>query len=306
MSAKLKTAKEVSEHLLHITAKALMTQDFEMFAACFHLPQTMNTMGRRIVAETRFDLRRSFESNCRHLESIGVTELRRECVAAVFHGENRVEATHLSSLIADGKDLVPPYPVFSVLERIDGNWIIMSSEYALDDHSAEAKVIHAAEAGNAKAEAIYQDHLDALSESLLSGDFKTFSSQIHLPHQITTETDVIRIETVEEMRDLFERFAQMYKNEGLTDFVRTVSEAQFSGPDEIIGTHISHQMRDGQRILPPYPNRVRLVRGADGKWRESHCANAILNNFENFKLWTRLAETPRLPEFDQISKGKKP
>ncbi len=305
MSAALKTAKDVSEHLLRITAKALMQRDFELFATCFFLPQTMNTMGRRIVAETRFDLRRAFESNCDHLESIGVTELRRECVAAIFHGENRVEATHLSTLIANGEEVVPPYPVFSVLEKVDGSWVIMSSEYALDDQSGGAKALHAAEEGDAEAEEIYQVHLDRLSDALIQGDFDTFKDRISLPHQITTETDVIRVATEAEMKDLFDRFAIMYANQGLTDFVRTVREAQFITPDEIIGTHISHQMRHGQRIMPPYPNRVRLVRDADGQWRETHCANAILNNFENFKLWTRLADDPCLPEFDQPTKGTK-
>ncbi len=305
MSVELKTARDVSEHLLRITARALMSRDFELFATCFHLPQTMNTMGRRVVAETRFDLRRAFESNCDHFAELGVTDIRRECVAAVFHGENRVEATHISYICGDGRELVPPYPVFSVLEKINDNWVIMSSEYALDDQSGFAKAIHAAEDGDAAAEEIYQMHLDLLSTALIKNDFETFSGRIGLPHQITTETDMIRISTSEEMRDLFESFASMYSNSGLTDFVRTVKEAKFITPDEIIGTHISHQMRNGQRVLPPYPNRIRLVRGDDGVWRETHCANAILNNFENFKLWTRLADSPRLPEFDQPNEGLK-
>lgn len=303
MTADLKTAKEVSEHLLRLTGDALMSRNFEAFARCFHLPQTMNTMGRRIVAETRCDLRRAFESNCDHLAGLGVTELRRECVAAIFHGENRVEATHMACLLKDGQELVPAYPVFSVLEKRADHWVIMSSEYALDDQSGGAKALHAAEAGDPAAEAIYQEHLDVLSKALITGDFATFQSRISLPHRITTETDVFQIETLAEMQDLFERFARNYANEGLTDFVRTVRQAKFVTPDEIVGTHISHQMRHGQRILPPYPNRVRLVRSRDGHWRETHCTNAILNNFESFRLWTRVAETPRLPDFDQPSKG---
>ena len=305
MSSELKTAKDVSEHLLRITAKALMTRDFDMFAACFHLPQTMNTMGRRVVAETRFDLRRVFESNCDHHEALGVTELRRECVAAIFHGENRVEATHLSTVLADGKEVMPPYPVFSVLEKSDTGWLIMSSEYALDDDSAVAKAIHAAETGDSEAEAIYQVHLDSATASLLRGDFDTFQHLVSIPHHMTTETVVIVVKSLSEMKDLFDQFSQMYANAGLTDFIRTVREAKFVGPDEIIGTHISHQIRNGQRILPPYPNRARLVRGSDGAWRETHCANAILNNFENFKLWTRVADEPRLPELDQPIEGAK-
>ncbi|MEY1556497.1 hypothetical protein AB3Y40_12770 [Yoonia sp. R2331] len=297
---KFETAKEVSEHLLHITAQALMARDFEAFADCFNLPQQMTTANSRIIVRNRDDLEQTFHSLCDHFESKGVTRLYRECVAALFQGPDRVEATHVSYVLKDGEDVVPPYPVFSVLERINGRWVITSSDYDLDDHDGQAQAMHAVETSDPEAMAIYQTHLDATAEALMQQDFDKMRARVDLPHRMTTETALIETTTVEGMQRNFERFARNYQTEGISEFVRTVKVARFESENEIIGTHISHQMRGSERVVPPYPNRIRLVRGADGHWRETHCANAILNNAENFKLWVRVAERPRLPDLAPI------
>lgn len=294
----LNTAREVSEYLLKVTGDALMQRDFESFAAVFGLPQTMTTTGAEIRLVTRNDLRSSFEQMCQHFRSLGVTELRRTCEAAEFHGPDRVEATHTSYVIADGKNVVPPYPVFSVLERLDGWWKITSSDYALIDELPQAQALHPHRESDPEALAIYQDHLDRTTDALMRRDFAAFRDQMQLPHTMRTETDVRTVTTLVDMEEAFFKFADKYVDIGMTDFVRIAKHAYFHAKDDIRGIHESHLIRHGTRLIQPYPNRIRLACDADGNWRETHCANAILNAAEHFHLWAQVSQAPRLPDLD--------
>ncbi len=294
----LKTAKDISEHLLKVTADALMQQDFDSFAAVFGLPQTMTTEQREIRLVTRDDLKTTFDQMCAYFQSLGVTELRRVCEAAEFHGPDRVEATHISYVIGDGKDLTPPYPVYSVLERLQGRWKITSSDYALSDDKPQAQALDPHRTSNRRAILIYQDHLDRTTASLMKRDFAGFRQSIELPHQMQTETATQIITTVEDMETTFHKFADKYHEIGVTDFVRIAKEAYFHADDDIRGIHESHLIRHGTRLIQPYPNRVRLKRCADGMWRETHCANAILNGEGRFHLWAEVSPTPHLPDLD--------
>ncbi|MDX8348206.1 hypothetical protein SLH49_09420 [Cognatiyoonia sp. IB215446] len=292
----LKTAKEISEHLLNVTANALMQHDFESFASAFGLPQTMTTAESEIRLLTRDDLRTAFEQMCECFQSMGVTELRRVCEAAAFCGPDRVEATHTSYVLAHGNDVVPPYPVFSVLERLQGQWKITSSDYALAADQPQAQALDPHRMSNKRALLIYQDHLDRTTASLMAGDFAAFRETIELPHTMQTETGTQLVTTTDDMERTFYLFAEKYRDTGMTDFFRIAKEAYFHTEDDIRGVHESHLIRHGTRLIPPYPNRVRLKRCADGQWRETHSTNAIRNGEGRFHLWAEVAEKPTLPD----------
>ncbi|MDX8351150.1 hypothetical protein [Cognatiyoonia sp. IB215182] len=292
----LKTAKEISEHLLKVTADALMQHDFESFASAFGLPQTMTTIESEIRLLTRDDLRMAFEQMCDCFQSMGMTELRRVCEAAAFCGPDRVEATHTSHVLAHGKDIVPPYPVFSVLERLDGQWKITGSDYALAGDQPQAKALDPHKKTNQRAMLIYQEHLDRTTASLMAADFDAFRMTISLPHSMQTETATQLVTDVADMERTFYKFADKYRGIGVTDFVRIAKEACFHADDDIRGVHESHLIRNGTRLIPPYPNRVRLKRCADGLWRETHSTNAMMNGEGRFHLWAEVAETPTLPD----------
>ncbi len=294
----LHTAREVSEYLLDMTANALMQRDFDSLARAFKLPQFMTTSQTRITLNTPDELQAVFEHMCDYYQSLGVTELNRICEAAEFDDLDTVRATHTSHILVDGEPLVPPYPVYSVLERTDGVWQIASSDYALDDDNPQAQAIHGVSRKDPAAMAIYQDHVDTLADAMIRDDFPQFLNRISLPLTITTETDVVEIATAEHLKSVFERVAGSYKQQGVTHLIRTVREASFYGKDEIRGIHESDWIHDGKRIVTPYPNRLRLIRDTDGAWRETHAAHAIQNNSDNFHLWTRVSPEPRLPDLN--------
>lgn len=301
--AATRTACDIAQHVLEATGRALMQRDFDRFRPFFLLPQTVTTAGKRVELATSDDLKAAFFNMCDHFETIGVTELRRTCIAAEFRGPDEIASTH-ESIVRCGENVaLPPYPVYSVMKRVGDAWLVAGSDYMLDDDHPQARALLTAEQADQTAMAIYQEHLDALSQALLEGDFEAFSARISLPHRITTQTDLIEITTLQQLRDVFRNFSNGYRDSGMTDFFRIAEMARFEAVDEIIGRHISHRLCGDARLVAPYPNRVRLLQGPDGKWRETHCANAVLNTSENFHHWTRVADQPVLPELDMRPQG---
>lgn len=296
--ADLKTAREISEYLIKVTADALMQRDFESFSKAFGLPQKVTTAGREITFETLEDLQTAFTQMCEHYDSIGMTELRRICEAAEFHGPDRVEATHTSYVIGNGRALIQPYPVYSVLERINGNWVVTAADYALNDNLPLAQAMNPCHMTSIRAMKIYQEHLDLTAKSMMTCDFSRFRERVALPHNMRTQTATQIVTTWEEMRKVFRRFADKYHDIGMTDFLRIAKQAYFHAEDDIRGVHESHLIRNGTRLSSPYLNRVRLKLFPDGAWRETHCTNAILNGEGRFHLWAEVADKPHLPDLE--------
>ena len=108
-----------------------MTGDFAVFRGCFSLPQTLEAFDGRRLVETPADLRDVFDGVRSHFSNLGVTFLERHCVEASFSNPDTVLATHESRLISGSTLVQRPYPVFSVLRRIDGDWKITHSKYAI-------------------------------------------------------------------------------------------------------------------------------------------------------------------------------
>jgi len=294
----LNTAREVSEYLLHKTACGLMQRDFESFCEAFVLPQIFTTQEARIVLNNIDEMRTAFHHMCDINQQLGVTELKRVCEVAEFDGPDRVTATHISHIIAEGKALVPPYPVYSKLIRKKGIWRIETADYAIDANHPQAMAMHGIRPVDSTAKAIYQDHVNTTAAALLADDLATFKARTQLPLRITTETDIIVINTEDELKAKFDFFVGHYRNRGLTDLVRVVKEAYFYDDNDIRGIHESNWMCNDRRLITPYPNRLRLLRDADGQWRETHCAHAVLNKSEDFTQWTQIAEHPQLPDLD--------
>ncbi|EBA12974.1 hypothetical protein [Roseobacter sp. CCS2] len=134
-------ANDVSQRLLDITGDALLSGDFDAFASVFHAPQHMATMAGPIYMETTEDMRRAFVEMHNHLRGIGATDTVRKCVVAEYKTPTRIEATHTNEVLRHGTRLSGPYPCFSVLEKIDGNWKVTGSEYALEPNDGQAMAI---------------------------------------------------------------------------------------------------------------------------------------------------------------------
>ncbi len=292
-----RTAKQISEYLLRETARALMTHDFDLARACFALPQTIKTMGQQKVIVTVSEFREMFLQICALYERKGVTAFERTCVAAEYSGPDTVKATHVNRIMVGADELSRPYPVYSVLVREDGVWRVSSADYALEDDAPESRVLLCLTDPDPEARALFQDFLDRMSDAVMADDLEGFADGIALPFSMVTETDSVTLTDRTGIERLFRDFVTRFGATGNTLIVRIARRARFVSPDEIAGIHDSHQLIGGVRVIPPYPNRVRLLRGTDGAWRSTGYASAIFNTAETFGGPVRINATPVLPDF---------
>lgn len=147
---------------------------------------------------------------------------------------------------------------------------------------------------------IYQKHLDKLSQAILSNDFGSFVTGIQFPFTMTTQVETHVFNTHADARKAFDSLGNNLRAQSVTVFARIAQRAAFVDPTHIVGEHEAHILKDGNRLVKPYPSRVHLQRFADG-WRETHCENAIVSSPHLFSILTEASRDdapPVIPDPD--------
>lgn len=126
-------ARMIARAMLDKTGEATMSQDFETYAECFKIPQTMETYAGKITIATLADLRDVFNAVVRQFDAMDVTHFERVILAAEFKGPDMVVVAHETRLMRGNYLLREPYPAYGTCEKIDGRWMITDSMYAIND-----------------------------------------------------------------------------------------------------------------------------------------------------------------------------
>ena len=136
-------AEEIADLLLFETGTALLSGDFDRFAACFGLPHVIETTNTRTVVRDLGGLRDVFDKLRRYYRDTQVVDVVRTVVEARFIDSDTVGSTHVASIVhADGVSRRKPYPVYSVIRRHDPlDWKIMSSLYVILDSETHNAVL---------------------------------------------------------------------------------------------------------------------------------------------------------------------
>ncbi len=132
-------AKTIAEEFLSCTGAAINAGDFDSFAEFFSFPHEIATFDEIRILRKKEDMRPIFDGMQRYHASLGVTEMVRTVIEASFEGADKVQATHMTRILSHSRLVQEPYPAFSVIERIDGRWLIVLTAYAIQDspkHSA--------------------------------------------------------------------------------------------------------------------------------------------------------------------------
>lgn len=116
--------------------------------------------------------------------------------------------------------------------------------------------------------AIYQDHLDAVSRALWSGDEDRLVDLLSLPNRMITSDAELLLDSADAVIKAARDFRAFLRKSGAQDYHRIAREARFHPEYEnrIDGSHETYILRGGQYVLEPYLNRQVLVR-EDGVWR---------------------------------------
>jgi len=137
-------AKAIAEEILRITGEGLMTDNFDVFRPAFHLPHDLETFEGKIVISTVDELRAIFDAVVSELKRLGATDLVRYCAEAEFTSDTVIKSAHVSNTMRGALRIKDPTSAYSVFEKIDGDWRIISSTYAVpDDDKLNTELISA-------------------------------------------------------------------------------------------------------------------------------------------------------------------
>ncbi len=125
--------------------------------------------------------------------------------------------------------------------------------------------------------AIYQEVLDRLSEAALRYDPEALCAGVKFPLRISTMKENFIIETREDWLKSRKIFHQNLVSMGVNNYIRLAHKAEFLSENYIQGYHVTHIMRNSEKVVPDYENRTTLAR-VDGHWRITAMDSAVQND----------------------------
>ncbi|MEM7644174.1 MAG: hypothetical protein AAF366_16865 [Pseudomonadota bacterium] len=113
--------------------------------------------------------------------------------------------------------------------------------------------------------AIYQAHLDRVSQAIWDGDFRCAADAMLYPHVMKTRDAAREVHTPEELMAIAENFCAHLRGFGATAYHRVADRAAFvgDGQDRIDGVHHVYVLNGGSYVVDPYMGEMTLIRRGD-------------------------------------------
>ena len=128
------TAEDIAEELLYRTGKTLEVDDLTEIARCFVLPQYLETLSGNTLIKTEEEVVQLLSQVRQYYLENKVSDSVRTVVSANFLDPDTIGSTHVTRLMReDGELFRAPFPVYSILRRVAGEWKIASCSYAILD-----------------------------------------------------------------------------------------------------------------------------------------------------------------------------
>ncbi len=125
--------------------------------------------------------------------------------------------------------------------------------------------------------AAYQAALDVVSDAVMSGNIEAVRRMSRLPYPVRSLKGSFLVDSDEKLVANFAGFSRKVRELGVTHYIRIAREARFLDRDRIEGIHMTYLYRNGEEVLPPYENRMILIREF-GFWRVAAADHAMLND----------------------------
>lgn len=269
------TAHKVASSLLDVTGSALMSGDFYSFAGCFSLPQSVATMDGARVLNDISDVRRIFDQVRAFYAEASLTDLDRRIEVALFDGPDVIRSCHVTHpLSGDRKLLQAPVVTLSRLVRKGDEWLIAGTQYTVPANSDHGQALLSGgtrpttdQAEKCAAEAVFQSHLDHVTQAYLDSDFAPLLAAVQLPLFLQTSkgTTVISIEGA--LEEDFNRTVTQMRVHGVTEAVRRVHCAELVGERRVHGAYRTHILCGERLVIPAYKSAMTIEQGEDLNWR---------------------------------------
>ena len=122
---------EIYQTALNQVSEAVLTGNFDRYAAMIDLPYLVHTETARLLVSLREELRPTFDALHETLRAQGVTHYERVARAADYVDRGRIEGWHHTHLIAGGERLNYPHVSRHTLVLRDAGWRFSEAHYAI-------------------------------------------------------------------------------------------------------------------------------------------------------------------------------
>ncbi|WP_375256936.1 hypothetical protein [Citreimonas sp.] len=268
-------AAAIAQRLVEQTGAAMLSRDFDAFAAYFRLPCLVATPEGARMLEHTDELRGIFERLSAHYLGFGDVTLDRRVIEAMFDGPDLLRFSFSTTALVDGTVAEATIAAHSTAARDGDTWHITDNHALVAQDSVQNTVLmHAglpedtpAPVGTPEVLAIFQKNLDALTCAYFTGDFDRMRAAIALPLFKQGSRGPQLFATEDELRADFEKYLTEIRLRGITDLVRTVHSAHALGAARIHGTCRTHVLSGEQLVMPSYLSAITLEQGEDLAWR---------------------------------------
>lgn len=251
-------------------SSAFSRDDFSLWRNVVRLPLSFVTQRGVQTFETEEALRIDYDGHVARFHAAGVTEIRRTVRSVEMIDPCQAIATYDTDILRGTELVYLPYTSSMMLSREgDDGWRCTAIMNALGSHAEMApRGILAIDRSPGAAMEIYQNHLDVVSQTMMTPGMPALCANTALPIRLGTldaETDV---HTYADLTEKIGNFVRTMLDQGVTDYIRVAKSARFTSATRIEGWHVTHILRSGSHLIDPYKCEA-VLDFQDGVWRIS-------------------------------------
>lgn len=291
-TASQKAAQEIYQYALDELSTAMLEFDPAVLINRVGFPFRMSTLEREFLIEDQQDWLTCAHMFHENLKSQGVNHYVRLVTEADFLSENYIEGRHVTHTLRNATPIVPAYENRTTLARIDGQWKITQMDSGMENDRwpisvpkiditkkpnwTKAEPSADIRCTNASPIALYQNYLDAISQTNMDGDFDGWCELCDFPHSVHMETIDEVIETPDQIRPFFDMLDRMIRENKIDTIQRKAERAEFISASKICGYHYANLISDGEVRIGPIASRYILNRTGT-TWRMASVTNSVSN-----------------------------
>ena len=124
---------------------------------------------------------------------------------------------------------------------------------------------------------IYQRLLDVLSDGVMKSDSMLVASYLARPFHMRTAKGWFPMNTFDDIEQVVSSMHLSFKIQGVTDYLRNASEANFTASGDIEGVHKTHILKNDRPLITGYESRMTLKKSGDD-WLVAEARHSIDNS----------------------------
>ena len=133
--------------------------------------------------------------------------------------------------------------------------------------------------------------LERSGSSIMVGDFDTFKTCFALPQYMDTFEGRRSIETIEDVRDIYDNLRAYYQSKSVVELNRICVEASFRDTQTVASTHEARMIsKDAVLVQSPYPV-FSILRLYDDGWKVAYSQVAIADEPKHNQALTGVSDT---------------